>query len=73
MPPDRYPPDDPREWLNRARSNLSRARLTPPKGIHVVRKGNYLHRPSLPLHHRMHRDDAVLQQVLLGVKVLSRR
>lgn len=24
--PDRYPPDDPREWLNRARSNLSLAR-----------------------------------------------
>jgi len=25
MPPERYPPDDPREWLNRARSNLARA------------------------------------------------
>ena len=25
-PPERYPPDDPREWLNRARSNLVRAR-----------------------------------------------
>ena len=24
-PPERYPPDDPREWLNRARSNLRRA------------------------------------------------
>ena len=24
-PPDRFPPDDPREWLNRARSNLIRA------------------------------------------------
>ncbi len=24
----RYPPDDPREWLNRARSNLVRARKT---------------------------------------------
>ncbi len=22
-PPERYPPDDPREWLNRARSNLA--------------------------------------------------
>ena len=22
MPPERFPPDDPREWLNRARSNL---------------------------------------------------
>jgi HEPN domain-containing protein len=28
MPPDRFPPDDPREWLNRARSNLERARVT---------------------------------------------
>lgn len=25
MLPERYPPDDPREWLNRARSNLARA------------------------------------------------
>lgn len=25
-PPERYPPDDPREWLNRAKSNLRRAR-----------------------------------------------
>ena len=25
-PPDRFPPDDPREWLNRARSNLVRAK-----------------------------------------------
>ena len=24
-PPDRFPPDDPREWLNRARSNLALA------------------------------------------------
>ena len=26
MPGERYPPDDPREWLNRARSNLVRAK-----------------------------------------------
>ena len=26
MPPERRPPDDPREWLNRARSNLIRSR-----------------------------------------------
>ena len=32
--PKRYPPDDPREWLNRARSNLARAK--------VKRKGVYL-------------------------------
>ena len=25
-PPERFPPDDPREWMNRARSNLARAR-----------------------------------------------
>ncbi len=25
-PPERYEPDDPREWMNRARSNLRRAR-----------------------------------------------
>ena len=25
-PPERFPPDDPREWLNRARSNLIRAK-----------------------------------------------
>lgn len=24
---DRFPPDDPREWLNRAQSNLARARI----------------------------------------------
>ena len=34
MPPERYPPDDPREWLNRARSNLIQAR--------GVRTGVYL-------------------------------
>lgn len=26
MQPERFPPDDPREWLNRARSNLVQAR-----------------------------------------------
>jgi HEPN domain-containing protein len=26
MTEHRWPPDDPREWLNRARSNLNRAR-----------------------------------------------
>lgn len=25
MPAERFPPDDPREWLNRARSNLAKA------------------------------------------------
>ena len=25
-PPDRFPPDDPREWLNRARSNWALAK-----------------------------------------------
>ena len=25
-PPERFPPDDPREWMNRARSNLAQAR-----------------------------------------------
>lgn len=30
MPPDRLPPDDPREWLNRARSNLARAKVRQP-------------------------------------------
>ena len=29
-PPERYPPDDPREWLNRARSNLALARSRAP-------------------------------------------
>ncbi len=33
-PPDRYPPDDPREWLNRARSNLIQARNRQP-GIYL--------------------------------------
>lgn len=30
MPPERFPPDDPREWLNRARSNLARAKARIP-------------------------------------------
>lgn len=30
MSPDHYPPDDPREWLNRARSNLVQARARQP-------------------------------------------
>ena len=30
MPPKRLPPDDPREWLNRARSNLARAKAVIP-------------------------------------------
>ena len=33
-PPERYPPDDPRESLNRARSNLSKARSRSP-GIYL--------------------------------------
>jgi HEPN domain-containing protein len=28
MPPDRFQPDDPREWLNRARSNLALAKAS---------------------------------------------
>ena len=31
MPPERFSPADPREWLNRARSNLALARLHPPE------------------------------------------
>jgi HEPN domain-containing protein len=31
MPRDRLPPDDPREWLNRARSNLAQARVRHPE------------------------------------------
>ncbi len=27
MPHDRFPPDDPREWLNRAKSNLSQSKI----------------------------------------------
>jgi HEPN domain-containing protein len=33
MPPDRRHPEDPREWLNRARSNLSLARARPPEAL----------------------------------------
>lgn len=29
MPNKRFPPDDPREWLSRAKSNLTKARNTP--------------------------------------------
>ena len=29
-PDERFPPDDPREWLNRARSNLARAKADVP-------------------------------------------
>jgi len=34
MPPERFPPDDPREWLNRARSNLVQARAERP-GVYL--------------------------------------
>ena len=34
MPPERFPPDDPREWLNRARGNLVRAKATLP-GVYL--------------------------------------
>jgi len=34
MPPERWPPDDPREWLNRAHSNLRRAGLRVP-GVYL--------------------------------------
>jgi len=30
MSPERFSPDDPREWLNRARSNLARAKARSP-------------------------------------------
>lgn len=33
-PPDRFPPDDPREWLSRAQSNLALAGLRGPE-IHI--------------------------------------
>ena len=31
MSPERFAPDDPREWLNRARSNLARAKASIPE------------------------------------------
>jgi HEPN domain-containing protein len=31
MPPERLPPDDPRKWLNQARSNLARAKARIPE------------------------------------------
>jgi HEPN domain-containing protein len=34
MPPERRPPDDPREWINRARSNLVRAQAMLP-GVYL--------------------------------------
>jgi HEPN domain-containing protein len=34
MPPERFPPDDPLEWLNRARSNLARAKAIIP-GVYL--------------------------------------
>src|SRR3954453_8669196 len=34
MPPERRAPDDPREWLNRARSNLVQAQTTLP-GVYL--------------------------------------
>jgi len=34
MPPERRPPDDPREWINRARSNLVQAQTTLP-GVYL--------------------------------------
>ena len=30
MPPERFPPEDPREWLNRARSSLTKAKAKIP-------------------------------------------
>ena len=29
LPPKRFPPDDPREWLNRAKSSLARSSIVP--------------------------------------------
>ena len=29
-PPERFPPDDPRQWMNRARGNLARAKKRDP-------------------------------------------
>lgn len=34
MPPERRPPDDPVEWLNRAKSNLQRAKMAIP-GVYL--------------------------------------
>lgn len=34
MPPDRFPPDSPEEWLNRAKSNLLQARAEQP-GVYL--------------------------------------
>lgn len=34
MPPERLPPDDPKEWLNRANSNLLRAYIEQP-GVYL--------------------------------------
>ena len=36
LPPGRYPPDDPREWLGRAKNNLARATTHfPDAGVHL--------------------------------------
>ncbi|MBI2940396.1 MAG: HEPN domain-containing protein [Chloroflexi bacterium] len=35
MQPERFPPDDPREWMNRARSNLTRARVGVGPGVYL--------------------------------------
>jgi HEPN domain-containing protein len=35
MPPERHPADDPREWLNRARSNLALARSGPRDDVYT--------------------------------------
>jgi hypothetical protein len=40
-PPERFSPDDPREWLNRARSNLAMARNRVPDA-YLVEEREYL-------------------------------
>ena len=42
MPPRRRPSDDPREWLNRARSDLTMAKA---KGPEIYYEDLYLRRP----------------------------
>lgn len=78
--PDRYPPEDPREWLNRARSNLQLAKNADNAGVYyedlcynaqqaaekAIKAVFMYHRISFPLVH----DLAALITILIKHEII---
>ncbi len=48
MPPETYPPDDPRQWLNRAQGDLAIATFMPLMELENIFLDDLCYHPSRP-------------------------